>query len=82
MNNEGNGGIGPNLTLLFRRFLTTPEGMGVHAGVECQVPHEKASEKDPQVLLMRVTSSLEVSIPFLGVMRTGEKEAFSTGCSS
>jgi len=75
MSNEGDGGVGTNLTLFFRRFLTTPEGMdahlgfkgsheraqgswrrkpqiGVHAGVECQVPHEKASEKDPQVLLL------------------------------
>jgi hypothetical protein len=32
MNNESNRGIGPNLTLSFRRFLNTPEDMDAHLG--------------------------------------------------
>jgi hypothetical protein len=32
MNNEGDRGIGPNLTLFFRRFLNTVVEMNAHLG--------------------------------------------------
>jgi len=32
MNNEGERGIGPNLTLFFGRFLNTPDGMAAYLG--------------------------------------------------
>jgi len=38
----------PNLTLFFRPFLNTREGMDVHVGTPRQVHYEKGSEKDPQ----------------------------------
>ncbi len=50
MRNEGDRGIGPNLTLFFKCFLTTPEGMDGDLGFSV-TPQKRAGfgRREPQI---------------------------------